>query len=60
MSNVILGMYIEKARQASILIAEIISVPGVDEIIHTVEPYREKLQEVHRALMEIQYELRKS
>ena len=58
MSSVIRGMYIEKARQASTLLADIISAPGMDEIMTTVDPYREKLLEAHRALMEIQNKLR--
>jgi hypothetical protein len=58
-SDVIRGMYIEKARQASALLAEIISGTEVGDVMANVEPYREKLQEAHRSLMEIQYALRK-
>lgn len=58
MNDVIRGMYIEKARQAASLLAEIVSATGMAEVMETIDPHREKLLDAHRALREIQDTLR--
>ena len=60
MNDVIRGMYIEKARQAASLLAEIVSATGMGAVMNTVDPHREKLLEAHRALMEIQNKVRET
>ena len=59
MSTVLRGMYIEKARQAGALLAEIVGVPGHDNMDKIVDPYRDVLLKAHQALMEIQNQMRK-
>jgi len=58
-TSVIRGMYIEKSRQAASILAEIVSATGMDAVMETIDPHREKLLDAHRALMEIQNQLRK-